>query len=217
MKEKQNDVNNNTNPCPVSAAIGRRENIEWSISYAFHVTDGNKALPRVLLVGDSICNAYHNGVGELLEGKANVTFWASSYSATRPEYIRLLEFMLDADDYAVVHFNNGLHSLDDDTAEWAAALEKALLLVRAKQPGAKIVWTTSTPLKDPGKTAKVRELNAAAAAIIARLGGIGTDDLFSLLDPLDREKFWTDVFHHNPEARAMEARQVADCVLAAIT
>ena len=124
--------------------------------------------------------------------------------------------MLDADDYAVVHFNNGLHSLDDDTSEWAAALEKAFLLVREKQPGAKIVWTASTPLKDPGKTAKVRELNAAAAAVVARLGGIETDDLFSLLDPLDREKFWTDVFHHNPEARSMEARQVADCILSAI-
>ena len=202
--------------CPVSAAIDRRENIEWSISYAFHVTDGNKALPRVLLVGDSICNAYRDGVSERLEEKANVTFWASSYSATRPEYMRLLEFMLDADDYAVVHFNNGLHSLGDDTAEWAAALEKALLLVRAKHPSAKIVWATSTPLTDSGKTAKVRELNAAAAVVVARLGGIGTDDLFSLLDPLDREKFWVDVFHHDPEARAMEARQVADCVLAAI-
>ena len=207
---------NETNPCPVSAAIDRRENIEWSISYAFHVTDGDKALPRVLLVGDSICNAYRDGVRERLEGKANVTFWASSYSATRPEYMRLLAFMLDADRYAVVHFNNGLHSLGDDTTEWAAALEKALLLVRAKQPGAKIVWTPSTPLKESAKTAKVRELNAAAADVVARLGGIGTDDLFSLLDPLDREKFWVDVFHHNPEARDMEARQVADCVLAAI-
>jgi hypothetical protein len=124
--------------------------------------------------------------------------------------------MLDADDYAVVHFNNGLHSLEDDTTEWAAALEKALLLVRAKRPSAKIVWATSTPLKDPGKTAKATELNAAGAEVVARLGGIATDDLFALLDPLDRETFWSDVFHHTPEARSMEARQVADCVLAAI-
>ena len=208
-------MNENT-PCPVSAAVDCRENIEWSISYAFHVTDGDKTLPRVLLVGDSICNAYRDGVRERLEGKANVTFWVSSYSVTRPEYMRLLAFMLDADDYAVVHFNNGLHSLEDDTAEWAAALEKALLLVRAKRPSAKIVWTTSTPLTDPGKTAKAAELNAAGADVVARLGGIATDDLFALLNPLDRETFWCDTYHHTPEARAMEARQVADCVLSAI-
>ena len=202
--------------CPVTAAIERRENIEWSIHYAYHVTDGNKALPRVLLVGDSICNAYRDGVRELLEGKANVTFWVSSYSATRPDYTRLLEFMLDADRYAVVHFNNGLHSLGDDTAEWAAALERALLLVRARQPSAKIVWTTSTPLRDADRTAKARDLNAAAADVVARLGGIGTDDLFALLDPLDRGTYWVDGAHHNPEARAMEARQVADCILATL-
>lgn len=209
-------VMNENNPCPVSGTIDQRENIEWSISYAFHVTDEERTLPRVLLVGDSICNAYRDGVRELLEGKANVTFWASSYSVTRPEYMRLLAFMLDADDYAVVHFNNGLHSLDDDTVEWAAALEKALLLVRAKRPTAKIVWATSTPLTDPGKTAKAAELNAAGAVVAARLGGIATDDLFALLDPLDRGAFWCDTYHHTPEARDMEARQVADCVLAAI-
>ncbi len=118
---------NENNPCPVSAAVDRRENIEWSISYAFHVTDGDKTLPRVLLV-----------------------------------------------------------------------------------------WTTSTPLTDPGKTAKAAELNAAGADVVARLGGIATNDLFALLDPLDRETFWCDTYHHTPEARAMEARQVADCVLDAI-
>ena len=39
-----------------SAAVKPRahENIEWSRSYAYHLTDGNKSLPRVLLVGDSI-------------------------------------------------------------------------------------------------------------------------------------------------------------------
>ena len=43
-------------PCPVSENLRGHENIEWSIGYAFHLTDANKALPRVLLVGDSICN-----------------------------------------------------------------------------------------------------------------------------------------------------------------
>ena len=54
----------------------RREEIEWSIHYAFNA--GDRTLPRVLLVGDSICNGYHAQVRERLLGIANVTFWASS-------------------------------------------------------------------------------------------------------------------------------------------
>ena len=48
----------------------RREEIEWSIHYAFNA--GDRTLPRVLLVGDSICNGYHAQVRERLLGIANV-------------------------------------------------------------------------------------------------------------------------------------------------
>ena len=34
-----------------------REDIEWSISYTFNAND--RDTPRVLLIGDSICNGYH--------------------------------------------------------------------------------------------------------------------------------------------------------------
>lgn len=54
--------------CPVSENLRGHENTEWSISYAYHLTDGQKELPRVLLIGDSICNAYQSGVCSSLEG-----------------------------------------------------------------------------------------------------------------------------------------------------
>ena len=195
--------------CPVAQSVRGHENVEWSISYAFHLTDGNRVLPRALLVGDSICNGYQERVRELVEGRCNVSYWISSYCATSPEYLRLLAFHLEAAKYDVIHFNNGLHSLGTDTAAWAKALDAALRLVREKQPQARLVWATSTPLKDAVKTARVRELNAAAVPVVRALGGVETDDLFSLLDPLDREIHWSDAYHHNPSARDLEARQVA--------
>ena len=195
--------------------IRSHENIEWSIGYAFHLTDDLRNLPRVLLVGDSICNAYQSGVRDLLEGRVNVSYWVSSYCVTSPSYLRLLALYLEEASYDVVHFNNGLHSLETPTADWIPALEKALRLIREKQPKARIVWTTSTPLTDPAKTAKCRELNEAARAVIERLGGIAVDDLFSLLDPLDRAENWSDVYHHRPATVRFEAEQVARATLAA--
>ena len=200
--------------CPVSANVRGHENIEWSTYYGFHLTDKNRHLPRVLLVGDSICNGYQAGVARALEGKMNVSYWISSYCVTSPGYLKRLELCLDEAKYDVVHFNNGLHSLGTPTEDWAKGLEAALRLIREKQPSARIVWATSTPLKDPGRTAKARALNAAAADVVKRLGGIETNDLFTLLDPLDREQNWSDTYHHKPPVRAQEAEQVAAAVMA---
>ena len=199
--------------CPVSANVRGHENIEWSTYYGFHLTDKNRHLPRVLLVGDSICNGYQAGVARALEGKMNVSYWISSYCVTSPGYLKRLELCLDEAKYDVVHFNNGLHSLGTPTDDWAKGLEAALRLIREKQPSARIVWATSTPLKDPGRTAKARALNVAAADVVKRLGGIETNDLFTLLDPLDREQNWSDTYHHKAPVRAKEAEQVAASVM----
>ena len=202
--------------CPVAENKGGRENIEWSMYYAFGMTDETRDLPRVLLVGDSICNFYQTDVRERLKGKANVTFWVSSYCVTRPEYKRHLMFALDDAKYDVIHFNNGLHSLKTPTDAWAKSLKATLELIREKQPQAKIVWCSSTPLTNADKTAKCRELNAAAAKVVAELGVDGTDDLFALCDPLDREQNWMDACHFKREAIAKQADQVVASVLSAL-
>ena len=203
--------------CPVSVNLRGHENIEWSQSYAYHLVDGRKNHPRVLLVGDSIVNGYQNEARRILEGKGvNTTYWISSYCVTSPHYLTFLGIYLDEAKYDVIHFNNGLHSLGTPTADWEKRFEAALRLIREKQPSAKIVWCTSTPLTDPVKTAKAKELNAAGAKVVARLGGIATNDLFAALDPLDRNANWSDVYHHKPHVRKMEGEIVAKAVLSAI-
>ena len=94
----------------------QREGIEWSTNYAYNATD--TTLPRVLLIGDSICNANQDRVRWLLAGKVNVSYWASSKCVTDPDYFRELDFLLEARPYDMVTFNNGLHSLHTDRAEW---------------------------------------------------------------------------------------------------
>lgn len=199
--------------CPVSESVRGRENIAWSIAYAYGLTDKTRDLPRVLLVGDSICNGYQKGVRERLKGKMNVSYWISSYCVTSAAYLPLLSFYLDEAKYDVIHFNNGLHSLATPTDAYAKGLEKAFALIREKQPSARLVWCSSTPLTNAVKTAKCRELNAAAAKVFSRIGGIATDDLFALLDPFDRAENWRDEYHHKPPLCAKEAEQVAMSIL----
>lgn len=194
---------------PVSDNLRGHENIEWSTSYAFGLTDATRKQPRVLLVGDSICGGYKDGVRDELKGKMNVTYWISSYCVTSPGYLRLLSFYLDETEYAVVHFNNGLHSLLTPPEDWENGFRAALKLIRTKQPKARIIWASSTPLKDKAKTEKVKILNAIAAKVVAEMGEIDTDDIFTLMNPLDREANWSDAYHFKQGAVALQVRQVA--------
>ena len=192
----------------VGAAEHPREGTEWSITYAFNANQ--TALPRVLLIGDSICNGYNAFVKEELAGTAYTSFWATSKCVTDRSYLRELTFILEEYDYAVVHFNNGLHSLNTDRATWEAALREALKVLQEKGKGAKVVWASSTPLKDPALTAKAKELNAIAARVVAE-AGLPTDDLFGLMDPQDRA-LWSDTFHYHEAGRRLQAKQVAESV-----
>jgi len=188
----------------------QREMTEWSITYWFNATDTK--LPRILLIGDSICNGYHGLVREELDGAAYTSFWASSRCVTDRSYLKELTHLLDEYAYAVIHFNNGLHSLDTDRATWEAALEEVIATLKVKGRGAKLVWASSTPLTDPVLTAKARELNAIAARVMMK-HGIPTNDLFALVAPMGAEQ-WSDVFHYHEPAKRLQARQVAAAVRA---
>ncbi|MBE6725449.1 MAG: SGNH/GDSL hydrolase family protein [Ruminococcaceae bacterium] len=185
----------------------KRESTEWSITYSYDSL--NETLPRVLLIGDSICNGYNGAVRGMLGGKANVSFWASSKCVTDPDYFRELDFMLDARPYAAVSFNNGLHSLTTNRGEWDAAYASAVSFIRAKLPQAKLALTLSTPLMDPALTAVSASLNETVLRL-AEEQKLPVIDLFSAMDPLDRGEFWTDTYHFKPAAIEMQAKVISD-------
>ena len=199
----------------IQSAMREHENIEWTIAYAYGLTDETRNLPRVLLVGDSICKGYQEAVRERLKGRMNVSFWASSYCVTSPAYLPLLSVYLDEAKYDVVHFNNGLHSFPTSLDDYAKGFRAALELVRKRQPGAKIVWCSATPVRDAAKMAKCRELNATAAKVAAEFGADATDDLFAFCCDFDLEAAWSDGTHFRPEAIERQAEQVASSVLVA--
>jgi hypothetical protein len=194
---------------PASQFTHPRETIEWTTTYCYNAND-NK-LPRILLVGDSICNGYQSFVRDELAGTAYVAFCATSKCVTDKSYLRQLAFILDEYNYSIVHFNNGLHSLTTDNRNWEISLRAAIKLIKEKAPNAKIIWASSTPLKDIELTAKARELNALASKVMEE-EGIPTDDLFSLMDPLDRDTNWSDTFHFKEATKEMQAKAVAECV-----
>lgn len=201
---------------PVSKNVRGHEDTEWSIFYGYGLVH-NAQSPRVFLIGDSITAQYEGAVVNLLKAKGVMTtYWASSYCLTSPCYLKFLDGYLSETEYDVIHFNNGLHSLGTPTEAWAEALRKALTLIRVRCPKTRIVWTTSTPLKDAKKTEKVKELNAAAAKIVAELGDVVTDDLFETMDPLNRMEHWSDTYHFKASAKKIQAEQVAKVCLSAV-
>lgn len=188
----------------------QRERIEWSINYAFNAPDLES--PRVLLIGDSICNAYSGPVREKLDGRVNVSFWASSKCVTDPDYFSELDRILDAAPYTIITFNNGLHSLTTNRDEWTAAYAGVLDFIRAKLPDTLLSVVLSTPFKDSERAAVCAQLNALTLAA-AQERALPVIDLFTPMDVLNREVFWRDACHFRLAAVDMQAQIIADHVL----
>lgn len=184
-----------------------REATEFSVTNWYNAND--QKLPRVLLIGDSIVKGYESIVRNELAGTAYVTFYATSKSVLDPFYLKELSLILEADNYKVIQFNNGLHSLGDNRVAWEAGLRATLAFLQEKGRGAKIVWATTTPLKDPTGTAQVQELNEIAARVIHE-NNVSSNDLYALMAPLDRNAYWADRYHATPAGAQMEGHQVAD-------
>lgn len=190
-----------------------REATEWVSMRAYNANRTDQ--PRVLLIGDSICAGYEGSVRRELAGTAYVTSLATSKCVCDATYLDLLRLTLAEAHYDVIHFNNGLHSLYSDRAHWEARLHETVHLLKASGGGPKLIWATATPLQDPALTAKAVELNKIAARVMAE-EGVPTDDLFALMNPLDRGTYWSDTYHYKQQAVQMQARAIADCIRAAL-
>lgn len=182
-----------------------REGTEWFTAYWYNANDSK--LPRVLLIGDSIVRGYEAKVRNGLAGEAYIAFCATSKGADDPSYLKELAYVLGEYKYDVIHFNNGLHSLSANPEKWKAGLCAALGLIQEKGNGAKIIWASSTPLKDVAATESVKRLNAIAAEVMSE-NHIPVNDLFKLMDPMNRSTYWVDTFHFNAAATDLQANQV---------
>jgi hypothetical protein len=188
-----------------------------------------KPLPRVLLIGDSICGGYEKGVKKLLAGKAEVVKQEGNAEHTGTG-LKKLDAWLGDGKWDVIHFNWGLwdvahrnpksknfghlDKVDGTLTTPLPDYEKNLraLVARLKKTGATLIWASTTPVPE-GEPGRIKgdevKYNAVAAKIMAE-NGIAIDDLHAEVLRQGRPKI------NNVHDTGDLSRKVADSVLAAL-
>ncbi|MEI8290028.1 MAG: SGNH/GDSL hydrolase family protein [Verrucomicrobiota bacterium] len=192
----------------------------WRLDKA---TISDAALPRVLLVGDSILNGYQGGVVKLLKGKANVDAWVNPYCQSE-KFNSLLAEVLANGPYDVVHINLGLHGWQPGRIPQGRfePLTKAFVeVIRQKCPKAKIIWASTTPIMlkgkpelDPELNPIILEHNRLAAKVMAE-EKVTVSDFYSLMAG-KLELARGDQFHWNAAGSRILGEAVAKAITAAL-
>ncbi len=108
------------------------------------------ALPKVLLIGDSILGDYAVSATRHLDGKATGDRYGNPYNQANNVWHKDVSGILATNGpYAVVHFNLGLHGYrkgDIPEGQFAALTHKCVETIRQGAPAAKIVWASTTPV-----------------------------------------------------------------------
>lgn len=178
-------------------------------SNAWDFVEDDPALPRILLIGDSVSRAYTQTVRKQLAGKANVHRAPANCGPTKTG-VSKLDVWLGDGKWDFIHFNFGIHDRKTPIPEYTERLET--LIARMKETGATLLWANTTPLPDvPGKwsSQSVVERNAAAAEVMKK-HGIETDDLFGAISPRLKELQNPGDCHFSGEGNAFLGKTVAE-------
>jgi hypothetical protein len=198
-------------------AVPAREAIEWCDIWISHANETN--LPRVLLIGDSIARDYYPEVEKQLAGKAFVARLATSRFVADPVLLKEIELVLDQTKFEVIHFNNGMHGWQHSETEYQRAFPKLIKTIRAYAPKARLIWATTTPLRDgKGVTSdtnaeysdeRIAARNALAAELLAA-EKIPIVDLNAAVR--GHPEFHSDNVHFNSNGTQILAAQVSAAV-----
>ena len=216
---------------PVLAQEGNPERAAWeaqvgaaqkgNTAYAF--VEDDLALPRVLLIGDSISVGYTASVRALLQGKANVhRIPANAGNTTKG--VGNIESWLGTGRWDVIHFNWGLHdikrakegkpdsSMDKANSPKVYAENLRALTLRLQHTGAKLIWAATTPVPE-GALGRIPgdeiEYNKIAAGIMTELK-IPTNDLHGYVRHQLATYQEPANVHFLPEGYAFLATRVAE-------
>src|SRR2546426_6470056 len=195
-------------------AIPSLESIEWCDIWISHANETN--LPRVLLIGDSITRGYYPEVEKRLAGKAFVARLATSRFVADSVLLKEIALVLGGTKFDVIHFNNGMHGWQYSEAEYRKAFPQFLAAIRAHAPQAKLIWATTTPLRD-GKAVtydtraensdeRVDARNAIAAEIVTAQK-IPIDNLNAAMR--GHPEYHSDDVHFNTQGVQIQAAQVS--------
>jgi acyl-CoA thioesterase-1 len=192
---------------------------------AFAPVKDDPALPRVLLIGDSISIGYTVPVQKALAGKANVHRIPENGGPTTNGLEKIDRWLGDGK-WDVIHFNWGLHDLkiakDEQRNVPIDQYEKNLrtLVERLKKTGATLVWCSTTPVpakvRSPiRKTDDVAAYNAVAKKVMEE-NGIAIDDLYSFALPQLKEIQLPENVHYTEKGYEVLAGQVVASITKAL-
>jgi len=188
------------------------------------------ALPRVLLIGDSISIGYHAATVAALKGKANVQRPKTNCGPTTWG-LQQLDQWLGQGKWDVIHFNWGLHDLkyinqrgqrdlkgkqQVPPAEYEKNLQE--LVRRLKATGAVLIFATTTPVpkgaggRIPGDSVAYNKI----ALKVMKENGVLVDDLYALAAPQLQKIQRPANVHFTPQGSKVLAAQVADSILKAL-
>ena len=207
---------------------------------AFAYVENNKALPNVLLYGDSISIGYTQYARKALEGKANVYRLysnGSDSSAVFPKMDRMRKVMRNKEldghwdfDWDVIHFNVGLHDLKyfkdgkldfngeqvSPPEKYAKNLERVIKYFKKIAPKAKLVFATTTPVpadSNGRKEGDAKRYNEIALKVLKKYPEVAVNDLYALTLPKQKE-WWTKPgnVHFKPVGCEAQGKEVARVV-----
>ncbi len=151
-----------------------------------------------------------------LAGKAFAARLATSRFVADPVLLKEIALALDETKFDVIHFNNGMHGWQHSEAEYRKAFPQFVAAIRAHAPQAKLIWASTTPLRD-GKAVtydtqaeysdeRVAARNVIAAEIVTA-HAIPIDDLNAAVR--GHPEYHSDNVHFNSQGIEIQAAQVA--------
>jgi lysophospholipase L1-like esterase len=193
------------------------EEIEWT--WEVRPTQYDPKLPNVLLLGDSITRNYYPAVARRLTGKANVYLMATSASVGDPRLpLQIADFVTgEAVHLSLVHFNNGMHGWAYTESQYERAFPSFLRAIQDSAPGARLIWTTTTPVKvdsSPGPTNSRIESRNAIAKTFAQKAGLPIDDQHELM--MHHLDTFQDNVHFNEDGAEIQSAHAVATIEAAL-
>lgn len=179
---------------------------------------------KVLIVGDSIAQAYIDVVARELRGRATV-YWRENAGDT-VRGIERIDSWIGTSTWDIIYFNHGLHDLklsikerdhEVPVEEYGANLEK--LILRLEETGATLMFATTTPVLESKAAAESRRrpedvdrYNAAAMKIMVR-NGVILSDLNSHISPDFEDLLRADGVHFKEEGAMLIGQEVGKHIL----
>ncbi len=193
------------------------EEIEWT--WEVRPNHGDRKLPNVLLLGDSITRAYYPAVARRLTGKANLYLMATSASVGDPRLpLQIADFATaEAVRFSLVHFNNGMHGWAYTESQYERAFPSFLRAIQDAAPGARLIWATITPVKvdtSPGPTNSRIESRNAIAKTLVQKAGLPIDDQHELM--MHHLDAFEDTVHFNENGAEIQAAQAVRTIEGAL-